>query len=96
MMANVDDTVCPASTVMLGGVMVAMPVPLDRAITVPPTGAGELIVTLLAVVGRPPTTVVGESVSAVIRIGFTVRVAARCATYVAVIVTGVSLETGSV
>jgi hypothetical protein len=96
LMVNEGETVCPGSMVIFGGARVAIPFPLASATTVPVAGAGELIVTLFPVDGRPPATFAGDSVSAVIRIGFTVSVAVFCATYAAVIVTGVSLDTGNV
>ena len=71
---NNGETVWPAATVTEGGTVTPGSL-LDRFTTTPPAEAGLLSVTLLDVVGRPPTTELGDSVTEAGTIGFTVRLA---------------------
>src|SRR5947207_10065235 len=68
---NAGETVAPAATVTDGGT-VALGALLLSVTTAPPAGAGALRVTVLSVVDPPPTTEVGDKVTAEIAGGDTV------------------------
>jgi hypothetical protein len=71
---NTGDVVAPAGTVTdTGGEATALL--LVRVTVTPPAGAGPVSVTVLLVVLLPPTTVLGDSVSARNAGGLTVSVA---------------------
>jgi hypothetical protein len=72
---NEDDTLDPAGTVAVEGTLATAGSELLSAMDMPPVGAGPFNVTLFAVVVRPPPTLAGEIVSAVMTSGCTVRVA---------------------
>lgn len=63
--------VCPALTVTLAGTVPTAELPLERATTAPPVGAGPESVTV-AVEVAPPTTEVGLNVTEVGTGGLTV------------------------
>ena len=69
------ETVVPAATVTDGGTLATVGSLLDSVTTAPADGASPFNVTVLPVVDLPPTTVFGDSVTAVSTAGLTERVA---------------------
>ena len=68
------DTLAPAGTVIEGGGTTPGSL-LERVTMAPPDGAGPFRCTVLAVVGKPPTTVPGDAVTEDSTTGLTVKLA---------------------
>lgn len=95
-MANVGETDAPAATVTEAGTVAAVLL-LVSVTTAPPFAAGPLSVTTFKVVELPPTTDVGDSITAVGVGASTVKVAVTVnPLYAAEIVTGVLVATAKV
>jgi len=94
MIVKGGDTVAPSATVTDAETAAREGSELDSAMTAPPAGAGESSLTVLEVVGAPPTTETGAS-ARVNRFATATVVAADrpgAATLVAVIITSVGVD----
>ena len=96
-MVNTGETAAPSGTITEAGTAATVGSPLDRVTTAPPTGACPFSVALLLAVDLPPTTVPGDSLTAVSAAGLTVSVAPFVfAPSLALIVTEVEVATAAV